>query len=183
MSYEVAIGKAWQDLGQILEGPKYSIRLLSDSYEIDLKDKSIISNSCNVFTKEYLTILILHYLIGFLKNGYKKSGEWISFKEIEGGESYYPAFRKSVLEFLLKKFANKPETLFSVLERFRAEKIDFGDAAVEIETFPDVFVRIILWKADVEFGPDATILFDKNITKIYSMEDVVVFSHFVTANL
>lgn len=183
MPYETAINKCWEDLSAIAGSDKYTVSLLSDTYEVNLKDKSVYSNSCNAPTKEYLTILILHYLIGFLKNVYMSSGEWVSFKEIQGGEIYYPAFRKGAIETILRKYGSSPQELFKVLERFKGAKIDSGDVAIEITTFPDVYLRIIVWKQDSEFGPEATILFDKNITKIYTMEDIVVFSHFITAGL
>ena len=38
---------------------------------------------------------------------------------------------------------------------------------------------ITIWKADDEFGPDANILFDKNITKIFCIEDTVVLTEIV----
>ena len=183
MVYETAIKRAWGDLEKLSAQPKHSVALLSDIYEINLKDKQVFSNSCNVPAKEYLTILLLHYLIGSLKNIYIPAGLWISFKEIEGGEIYYPAFRKSVLEPLLRKYGKAPENLFKAAERFKGERIDSSDVAVEITTFPDVRLRIILWKADEEFGPEASILFDKNLTKIYTMEDITVFSHFIVGNL
>lgn len=183
MAYDTAIKMAWEDLEKLSARPKCEVALLGDTYEIDLKTRQVFSNSCNVPAKEYLTILLLHYLIGSLKNIYIPSGLWISFKEIEGGEIYYPAFRKSVLEPLLRKYGKAPENLFRASERFKGERIDSPDAAVEIETFPDVRLRIILWKADEEFGPEASILFDKNLTKIYTMEDITVFSHFIVSNL
>lgn len=183
MPYETAINKSWEDLSVLSDRAKFTVSLFKDTYEVDLKERSVYSNSCNVPTKEYLTILILHYLIGSLKNIYVPSGEWVSFKEIEGGEIYYPAFRKGSIETILRKYGKTPENLFDVLERLEGSRIDSFDVAIEIKVSPDISVRIIIWKGDSEFGPEATILFDKNITKIYTMEDIVVFSHFITANL
>lgn len=185
MPYEAAVKKAWQELEDLAEGQSsYNIALLGDSYTVNLKDKTVLSNSCNVPAREYLTILILHYLISSLKGAYIPSGEWISFKEIEGGEAYYPAYRRSVIETLLRKFGKNPENLLRALERFKGRKIDkLSDAAIELETFPGIMVRIVLWKADEEFGPEAGILYDKNLARIYTMEDITVFSHFIAGNL
>lgn len=185
MPYEAAIKKAWQDLEDLAERQSpHNVALLGDRYTVNLKDKTVFSNSCNVPTKEYLTILILHYLINSLKGAYIPSGEWISFKDIEGGETYYPAYRKSVIETLLRKYGKNPENVLGALERFKGSKIEkLSDVAIEIETFPEIKVRIALWKADEEFGPEASILYDKNLTKIYTMEDITVFSHFIVGNL
>lgn len=183
MPYESAIEKSWNDLAKLSNSPIHNVDLLGDTYEVNLKNRQVLSNSCNVPTKDHVTLLLLHYLIGSLKNVYIPSGQWISFKEVGGGEIYYPAFREGVIKPILRKYGNNPEALFSVLERFEGAKIDISDASIEVRVFPDVNVRIILWKADEEFGPEANILFDKNLTKIYTMEDITVLSHFIVGNI
>jgi hypothetical protein len=183
MTYETAVKKAWQGLGNLADDSQYAVNLLGDTYTVNLNDQTVFSNSCNVPAKEYLTLLILHYLIGSLKGNYIPSDEWVSFKEIEGGEIYYPAYRNSVIKPLLRKYGEHPENILAALERFKGRKVDISDAAIEIETFPEVKVRIVLWKADEEFGPEASILYDKNLSAIYTMEDITVFSHFIVGNL
>ncbi len=183
MTYEAAVTKAWEELKGISASERHSVPLLGDTYDVDLKEMTVVSNSCNVTTKDYLTILLLHYLIGSLRHRYTPSGEWISFKEIEGGEIYYPAYREGVIAPLLRKYGNAPENLLGVAERFRGRKIDVGDVGIEIVTFEDVAVRAVLWRGDEEFGPEANLLFDRNISRLFTMEDVVVFSRFVTHSL
>ena len=183
MPYTVALEKAWKDLEMISSSDKYNVSLLVDTYDLDIKERKIFSNSCNIPAREYLAILILHYLIGSLKNTYVPSGEWISFKQIEGGETYYQAFHKGVIEPLLRKYGKHPEGIFSALERFRGEKVDVSDTAIEIITFPEIKVRIILYQGDEEFEPEANILFDRGLTKIYSMEDITVFFHFIVGSI
>ncbi len=183
MVYEAAFKRAWEDLEKIADSPSYNVKLMGDTYEVKVKDKQVFSNSCNIPAKEYLAILILHYLIGSLEIRYAPCGEWVSFKDIEGGEIYYPAYKEGVIDHLLKKYGRHPEGLLSVLERFEGNKIDTSDAAIEIVTFPDVRVRLIVWKADEEFAPEATILFDKNLPKLYTMEDITVFSHYIVNNI
>lgn len=183
MTYEAALTRAWQKLEEVAEGDRWSVSLLRDTYEISLKDKVIFSNSYNAPTKDYLTILLLHYLTGSLKQAYSPSGQWVSFKDIEGGEIYYPAFRESVIKPLLRKYGARPQDLLNALNRLNGKEIKEGDIGIEITAFPQINVRILLWKGDEEFGPEATILFDKNITRIYTMEDLVVFSRFITHNV
>src|SRR3989338_3330403 len=179
MPYADALEKGWENLERLSETDVYTVPLLGDTYELNIKDKASFSNSCNAPTKDYVTILLLHYLIGLLKNCYSPSGEWISFKGIEGGDTYYPAYRSSVVKPLLKKYGSRPKDLLNVSERFKTRRIETGDAGIELETFPDVWGRVILWAPDSEFGPEATILYDKNITQIYAMEDITVFSQFI----
>lgn len=183
MVYEAGLKKAWDDLEKIADASGYSVALLGDTYDVNVKERRVFSNSCNIPAKEYFSILILHYLTGSLENKYVPCGEWVSFKDIEGGEIYYPAYKEGVIDHLLKKYGRSPGGLLSVLERFQGNKINDSDAAIELVTFPDVRVRIIIWKADEEFGPEATLLFDKNLPKLYTMEDITVFSHCIVNTL
>ena len=183
MPYQTAITKAWEDLEKLSDNQKWTVALLGDSYEIGLKDRQVLSNSCNVPAKDHVVILLLHYIIATFKNKYIPSGEWISFKEIGGGEIYYPAFKEAVIKPILRKYGTHPENLFSILERFKGEKIESTGAGIEIVTFPEVKVRIIVWAGDEEFGPEASLLFDKSLAKIYTMEDITVLSHFIVGNI
>jgi hypothetical protein len=45
--------------------------------------------------------------------------------------------------------------------------------------FEAVPILIELWEADEEFGPEANILFNKTITKIFCVEDIVVLAEVV----
>lgn len=183
MSYELALTKAWQELESLSKVNKYSVILLADTYEIIPKDKLIFSNSCNVPPKDYVSILLLHYLVGSLRGDFSRKEEWISFKEVKGGEIYYPAFHEGAIKPLLAKFGNNPKALLNVLERFKGKVINEGDAAIEIDAFQDIAIRIIIWKGDEEFDPEANLLFDRCIQNIFSMEDIAVLSRFIAHNL
>ena len=119
MSYQAAVEKGWKELDDLADADSYSVSLMGDTYEVNLKDKSVFSNSCNIPAKEYVALLILHYLIGSFKNAFIPSGEWVSFKDIPGGEIYYPAFRDGVIEDLLRNYGKSTQGLFGVLERFQ----------------------------------------------------------------
>ena len=48
-----------------------------------------------------------------------------------------------------------------------------------IHPIQEVSILITISKADEEFGPDANILFDKNISDIFCTEDIVVLTEMV----
>jgi Domain of unknown function (DUF3786) len=58
--------------------------------------------------------------------------------------------------------------------RLGGRMVEGGDVAVELATFPEVFVRMVFWKGDEELPPEASMLFDRGLTEIYSTEDVAV---------
>ena len=55
-----------------------------------------------------------------------------------------------------------------------------GDVAVELVTFPDVRVRFVFWFADKELPPEATILFDRELTKIFTTEEIAALMFFLS---
>ena len=62
-------------------------------------------------------------------------------------------------------------------------KADIGDISYIIQAFSEVPLLIALFKADDEFGPDANILFDKDITGIFCTEDIVVLTEILVHSL
>ena len=61
--------------------------------------------------------------------------------------------------------------------------MDGGDVAVEVATFPEVFVRMIFWKGDDDLPPEATMLFDRGLMDVYSTEDVAVLMTLIVQRL
>jgi len=176
MGYDAALTKAWQELEPIAKETKYSVRVLSDEYDIDLTSKTIYSRSCNIPAKVYVSILILHYLVKGLNSLPGLKEDWISFHDLSGGEGYYPVFKKRVIDAIVRKYGDKPEALSELTERFKAKKAQIADVSVVIEVFEGVPILITLQRGDDEFGPEANILFDASIKEIFCTEDTVVLS-------
>jgi hypothetical protein len=183
MSYETALKKAWDELAALNPGKDASVKFLADEYTLDLTNRELFSLSCNIAAGDYAAILILHYFINRLRGLPQLSSEWISFKELEAGEIYYPAFRKRAIEPLVRKYGKNPEGILWVLEGLAAQKVKEGDVGVSLEVFPGVPALIILWRGDDEFGPEANMLFDKSISKIFCTEDIAVLAGFVAAKV
>jgi hypothetical protein len=183
MGYDVALSKAWLELEGVTQDNTLSVKFLVDEYTIDLENKRILSLSCNVPAKDFLSILILHYLTQKLKGLPLISGEWINFRQLDGGQGYYPNFKKRVIGTILRKYGSKPDALLNLTKRFNAQKISLADIAVVLNTFNKVPVLIELWKADNEFGPEINVLFDKSIQEIFCTEDIVVLAEFIAHNI
>jgi len=185
MSYTQAIEKAWTDITVLAGNKKYSVKFLTDTYNVDPVKKEVISLSCNAPAKGYIIVLLLHYLINKLKLGAlpEPAGEWINFKQLEGGEAYYPAFKRRTIDIILGKYGTNPQAIFDLAERFCAKRVQIGDFGVVIEVLEGVPILIALWKGDEEFGPEANILFDAGITNIFNTEDTVVLTEFLVHQL
>lgn len=183
MGYAVAVSKSWSELENVTKDKTLQVRFLADEYSIDLETKQVLSLSCNVPAKEYISILVLHYARKRIEGLSEASGEWIDFRQLDGGQGYYPTFKKRVIETIKRKYGSNPQALRKLLDRFKAKITDSADASIALEVFEGVPVLIQIWKGDEEFGPEANILFDKNIKDIFCTEDIVVLSEFVAHSI
>ena len=148
MGYDAALLKAWSDLEKVTKEKKLWVDFLADKYEVDLENRRVSSLSCNVAAKIYLTILILHYLVRKLEGLHSLTGEWIDFRQLDGGQGYYLAFQKRVISTIAKKYGKNPDTLLKLSERFKTKPLNFADVSLALDTFESVPVLIEIWKSD-----------------------------------
>ncbi len=119
-------------------------------------------------------ILLLHYLAGALASGGETiTGEWISFQDVPDGRFYMDAFQRRARDPLLKTFGQNPQQMMELaFTVYGASSFDHGDYAVVVKVLPLVFMALILWEGDDDFPPEGNILFNKNIGRILSAEDI-----------
>lgn len=183
MGYEDALRLAWESLEKLKQQNSYTVKFLADEYSVATTNRTVISLSCNVPAPNFAAILILHYLIAFLKGIPKATGKWISFPELDGGKGYWPTFKKRALDPIVRKYGKNPQGLLDAVERFSAKRAQIADIGIALEAFPEIPVLITLWKADEEFSAEVNMLFDANIKEIFPTEDVVVMAGFVAKEI
>ena len=182
MGYEVALKKAWDTVQDAGIKQQY-IKFLNDEYEIDYAEKNIISMSCNAPAKDFYKLLLLHYIANENKVLRLRRDEWISFKDMDGGEAYFPAFKKRAIDPILRKYGNNPAGIFERIKSFNAEKIGTGTAAISINAFPKIKIAVILWTKDDEFSADCNMLFNPEIKDILPTEDTAVLGGIIASLL
>lgn len=180
MGYEAALKKAWECVKKISAEEFCEVRFLNKVFAVKLNDETIIDKTDGKKAKDFISILILHYLEKKLLGLPAITGKWISFKELPGGQSYYSAFRKSTIDNLIEKFEKNPAVFNSLHNKFpcirQSRSVKYGDNGAIVDVFEEVPLLITVWKGDDEFSPDANILFDENIVRIFCTEDVSVLS-------
>ena len=119
-------------------------------------------------------VLLLHYLLGAVSGrGPRLTGEWIAFQDIPDGRFYLDAFLKRAKVPLVRTFGGKPEKFVDLaFKAYNASPFDYGDFSVLVKALPLIHVALILWKGDEEFPPEGNLLFDQNISRILSAEDI-----------
>ena len=183
MEYQVALLKAWENLQKSAQNTQYSLPFLNDTYSVDLEKRTVFCESCNVGAKPFYSIIILHYLAKRETHLEVATGEWMSFKELPGGQGYYSNFKKRVLEVIVRKYRDQPDALLNLSERFSTRKEDLADSSIVLNVAQGVSVLINFWRGDDEFGPEANVLFDKNISKIFCTEDIVVLAEIIAHSI
>jgi hypothetical protein len=173
MGYEASLDLAWYEL-EALALQDCMVSLLGEDYQVRAKERAVLL-ARGASAGQMQAVLILHYLIGLLRHGYHSRGEWISFKETRDGKLFWPAFQESAIKPLVQSFQTDPEGLVRRLSsRLGGRKVEGGDVAFEVATFPGVLVRLVFWQGDEELPAEASLLFDRGLTEIYSTEDVAV---------
>lgn len=183
MEHDVALARAWNDLSGLTSEKMETIRFMADTYEVDLVKKSVMSVSCNVPAKAFLTIIILHYLRNKIISLPKIQGEWIAFHQLVGGEGYSGAFKKRVINRIKNKYGDNPDALIDLTKRFKGAKSDLADVSIVLEVFDNVPILIQAWRADEEFEPLVDLLYDRSIEQIFCTEDVAVLSEILVSTI
>jgi len=148
------------------------VEYLNQSYLVSLPDirVSLMNSEQPVPIRD--KVLILHYLT--LAKGTPATNKLITFKELPGGASYFPAFYQRSIKPLLDYFGKEPRLLVSAAEKLGGHRADYGDASVTINAFSRVPVTIVLWQGDEEFAPQCSLIFDASVSDYLSTEDINV---------
>ena len=145
--------------------PDVEILLEGSKEEVPLRDK----------------ILILHYLTS--AKGTPTAGVLVTYRQLPGGASYFPAFDQRAIQPLLRHFGKEPEVLVDAAAKLGGHKANYGDVSVTINGFPRVPVTLVLWRGDDELAPGGSILFDASISDYLSTEDISVLCEVITWRL
>jgi hypothetical protein len=157
---------------QYLEPNKLAIDYLNQQYRVTLPDVEISLGDSKTEIPLKEKILILHYFT--LAQGTPATGVLITYKQLPGGVSYFPAFSQRAINPFVNNFGKNPELLIDVARKLGGYKANQGDVSVTIDAFKYVSIIFALWKGDEEFAPSGNILFDANISDYLSTEDVTV---------
>jgi hypothetical protein len=147
------------------------VPFLSDIFLVDIAARKVLfEGGPEVYP--FLSVLILHYLVGAGKSSI--SGEWISFREFEGGDAYFGSFTDRSLVPLKNAFEDNPDLLRPAAEPLGGEPLEIGDVGMRVPVFPKLPLAVVLWRGDEEFPPEAGILFDKTANSILRTEDLAI---------
>ncbi len=185
MAYGVALDKSWEALVKLNPNvPKnLLVKFLGRQYCVDLQKKSVLDLTVLEPAKDFLSILILHYLARRVVGLPELTNRWLTFRDLSGVQGYYDAYHKRAIEPIINKYGKDLAAFKGVLRKLPGSVSTGGDASLILEVFQNVPVLVKLWLQDTEFAPDANIYFDASITEIFCTEDIVVLAQTVALQL
>ena len=145
--------------------PEVEIFLVDSEDQVPIRDK----------------VLILHYLTS--AKGTPLANKFITYKELPGGNTYFPTFSKRTTKPILKYFSQNPHLLIQAATNLGGYKADYGDVSVTINAFSRVPITIVLWQGDDELAPEGSIIFDSTISDYLSSEDITIMCETITWKL
>lgn len=170
----VDVGLLSKDSGAVIKGQHtLRLRLIDRECVVDMSSRTVRwATGAKTELGRHLQILVLHYLIGSGKA--QLANRLVSFRDLEGGAMYHPAFKARSIDSLVRKFGDRPELLRHVGDAVRAEPIAMNGIGMRISFFPKLPITVQLWPGDEEVPPSANVLFDASAGRILPTEDLSV---------
>jgi len=155
------------------DGRMLRLTVVDREFDIDVPARQITyAEGERPAVSAHIRILILHYLAAagqaHVANGLA------TFREFEGGDLYYPAFKSRVIDRIVGTFGAAPGVLRQVGETLGAEPVNAGDVGFRVPFFPKLPIVVVLWLGDDEVSPAANVLFDANAGLVLPTEDLAV---------
>jgi len=139
------------------DSQSYVITLLNREYTVELPEKKVSGAG---FTEE---LSILTYLIN--SKDLPVANKLKTAQQLPDGQFFFRGPHKLITEKLEEAFGQFPERLYDVMDKFGAERREFGDASIELYVLPRVPLTIVIWRGDEEFAARASVLFDETATE------------------
>ena len=124
-------------------------------------------------------LVVLNYL--WRADDTPVSRRLISYRELENGQVFYPAFARESIQPLVKKFSQAPpDNIRQAFRELSAGLRDGADVCGVFDFLPRFPVTVKIWLEDEEIGGSANILFDATANHYLHTEDVAVAGNLVS---
>ena len=175
-AYGEAISQSWGLLRALGKTGETRVEFLGLAYQVDFNRREIRDASLGSIPREWRQILILHYLAREKPVEPPCRIEWVSFQELDSGPFFHPSYAKRSLDLLARRFPGEAVTIWENARGLSRAKLGIGDFGFSIRVFPKVFVAVLFWRGDGEVAARFDLLFNREISRIFATEDVVVLA-------
>ncbi len=163
----IDLAEAAKRLGVQYASGILTLQCLGKNFSVD-EHGNIITE---IHVNPWVAIPILNYIL--YGKGTPPSGEWVTFRELKGGEEWYPLYSQRA-EKPLKKIADTYTELFNdMLQIFNGKRIDYhypADISIVLLPLPKVPILICYSGPDDGLESSLTIFYDKTVEENLNIE-------------
>ena len=144
----------------------YLLDVFNKRYRIDPQTKRISLAATDAPSRPprfHMQLTIANYLI--CAKNLPLSGEWIPPRQLPTGDFFFRGYHEMPTKKLAARFGTDSESFKQAGLALGGKIVDMGDAAVDLQVFPRLPVRLALWLGDDEFPPEIRFLFDRTADK------------------
>ncbi|KPA11234.1 hypothetical protein MHK_008545 [Candidatus Magnetomorum sp. HK-1] len=109
----------------------------------------------------FFYLFVIYYLLNVKDTEIKN--EWISEKELPGGNTFFRGPHKIPTHLISEKYGNNIQQFKNKCEQLGGVSIDKADAAYVFNITSKLPVAVLFWDGDDDFPAESKILFDKTI--------------------
>jgi hypothetical protein len=154
----IDLEEAAERVGGRFSGNKMTLRIMGKNFSVD-KDGKLFAD---IHVNPWVAVPFLNYVL--YAPGAEPTGNWASFRELEGGRERYPLFQKRCEE-AIKKLADQYTDFFDdIIHMFSGKKVDAqfeSDISVVLYPLPLVPFMICYWKPEEGLGSGLNVYFDE----------------------
>ena len=162
-------------------GGELRLRLFDREYRIPHPELVAYEQEGGEPAPEEVQALLLDYLRR--ADGTLPTGEWLAFRELEGGQFYFRAFQGYAGDSLVREIGNDLEGFRRAADRLGGEPLEFGDASFKIKVLPHLWMAVVYWQGDEEFPPRASVLFDTAAARYLPTDGLAILGRWLCAKL
>jgi len=163
---------AAERLDAVYSGGRLTIRCLGKRVSVDKRGDL----HTDIHVHEWLAVPVYNYIIGGA--GVEPAGEWVPFRELEGGKTWYRLFGQRC-EKPLKRVADTYTDLFEdMIHLFSGRQVEGhynSDISMVLHPLPKVPILICYWRPEDGLESNLNVFFDAtaeenlNIDSIYTL--------------
>lgn len=157
------------------------LRLFDKGYRIPHPELVVYEEEGGGPAPEELQALLLDYLR--CADGTKPTGEWLAFRELEGGQFYYRAFQGYSGDHLARNLGNDLEGLRRAAELLGGKPLELGDLSFKFAVLPHLWMAVVYWQGDEEFPPRASVLIDAAAARYLPLDGLAILGRWLCAKL
>lgn len=151
-------------------GRAYEVGFLGARYLVDPVAERIAELSpdpARQLTEEF-QILLIRYLVA--DDGGPLEKEDVSEKDFPGGVTFFQGPHALYIGPIATLYGRNPDAFEARGRELGAVPIAYGDKGMRFFPFPQIPVAYVLWKEDDEFPASVSVLFDKSITRWFTLD-------------